>query len=135
MKGTLTKTEQGWMVRYLDSEKSHDIMYCGESLPLHPEYQTILPLDLDLNGKEVEFETVNMGFGPDDNVLIYAKLSGSEVRKQTLAFLATQAQQLSMGYESEWDEFFVKSEQVLNFELPLRYKNFLKNTYQKPTKI
>jgi hypothetical protein len=25
-------------------------------LPLHPEYQTILPLDLDLEGNEVEFD-------------------------------------------------------------------------------
>jgi len=37
MKGKLHKTEQGWVVKYFDPNKSHDIMYCGESLPLHPD--------------------------------------------------------------------------------------------------
>jgi len=52
MKGTLNKTEQGWVVRY-NQEDHRDPL---PELPLHPEYQTILPLDLDLNGKEVEFD-------------------------------------------------------------------------------
>ena len=34
MKGTLYK-ELGWIVRYFDTGKAHDIMYCGESLPLY----------------------------------------------------------------------------------------------------
>jgi hypothetical protein len=37
MKGILHKTEQGWVVRYFDTEKAYDVMYCEESLPLHPD--------------------------------------------------------------------------------------------------
>jgi hypothetical protein len=96
---------------------------------LHPDNATYC-LDADQN-KEVEFY---MTASPID-FITYAKLIGSEARKQTLAYLASQAQELNLGYEPEWDNFFQESEQVLNFELPLRYKNFLKNTYQKPTKI
>jgi hypothetical protein len=85
MKGTLHKTEQGWTVRYLDYKKAHDIMYCGESLPLHPD-------DLDseivrwaengsLENKEVEFEITDefthpelyRGVGWGDGIK-YAKL-------------------------------------------------------------
>lgn len=63
MKGTLTKTEQGWAVKWFDSAQAHDIMYCGESLALHPKYLK----DANLinggytnfyEGKEVEFESV-----------------------------------------------------------------------------
>ena len=52
MKGHLYKKEQpkGWYVVY-----DIDGFTKGE-LPLHPEYQTILPLDLDLEGNEVEFD-------------------------------------------------------------------------------
>jgi hypothetical protein len=59
MKGTLQKKEQGWVVRYFDSEKVYDIMYCGEWVPLHQETfdpttkQPIIPL---VDGKKVEFE-------------------------------------------------------------------------------
>ena len=52
MKGTLHKTEQGWIVRYIQEDPRDPL----PELPLHPEYQTILPLDLDLEGKEVEFD-------------------------------------------------------------------------------
>ena len=52
MKGTLHKTDEGWIVRY-NQEDPRDPL---PELPLHPEYQTILPLDLDLDGKEVEFD-------------------------------------------------------------------------------
>ena len=37
MKGKIHKTEQCWMVKYFDTEKAHDIMYCGESFLLHPD--------------------------------------------------------------------------------------------------
>jgi hypothetical protein len=47
VKGTLTKTEQGWTIRYFDTGKAHDIMYCGESLPLHPD-----------NVKEIEIDSM-----------------------------------------------------------------------------
>ena len=36
MKGKLVKTETGWIVRLFDTEKAHDIMYCGAEWPLHP---------------------------------------------------------------------------------------------------
>ena len=49
MKGKLHKTDNGWVVRY-NQEDHRDPL---PELPLHPEYQTILPLDLDLEGKEV----------------------------------------------------------------------------------
>jgi hypothetical protein len=52
MKGTLNKTEQGWVVRWAQEDPRDP----KAELPLHPEYQTILPLDLDLEGKEVDFE-------------------------------------------------------------------------------
>ena len=37
MKGILKNTDKGWVVRYFDIEKAHDIMYCGESVPLYQE--------------------------------------------------------------------------------------------------
>ena len=37
MKGKIQKRHEKWVVWYFDSEKSYDIMYCGESLPLHPD--------------------------------------------------------------------------------------------------
>ena len=55
MKGILKKTEEGWFVIY-DQRTMQDPSAEEGILPLHPEDQCILPLDLDLNGKEVEFE-------------------------------------------------------------------------------
>lgn len=56
MKGILKKTQSGWIVIY-DQVLGEGIVKKNQNaLPLHPEYQTILPLDLDLEGKEVEFE-------------------------------------------------------------------------------
>ena len=52
MKGTLNKTDEGWVVRYTQEDPRDPL----PELPLHPEYQTVLPLDLDLEGKEVEFD-------------------------------------------------------------------------------
>lgn len=52
MKGTLHKTEIGWVVRWPQEDPRDPL----PELPLHPEYQTILPLDLDLEDKEVEFD-------------------------------------------------------------------------------
>ena len=54
MKGILKKTEEGWFVIF-DQRTMQDPSAEDGMLPLHPEYQCILPLDLDLNGKEVEF--------------------------------------------------------------------------------
>jgi len=36
MKGKLIKTETDWVVRLFDTEKAHDVMYCGAEWPLHP---------------------------------------------------------------------------------------------------
>ena len=52
MKGTLHKTEIGWVVRWPQEDPRDPL----PELLLHPEYQTILPLDLDLEGNEVEFD-------------------------------------------------------------------------------
>jgi hypothetical protein len=52
MKGTLNKTDEGWVVRWAQEDPRDP----KAELPLHPEYQTILPLDLDLEGNEVEFD-------------------------------------------------------------------------------
>jgi hypothetical protein len=55
MKGTLKHTTTGWIVKYFNTAEAYDVMYCGDSLPLHPD-------DLDsevirwLDKKEVEFE-------------------------------------------------------------------------------
>lgn len=57
MKGYLHKTEEGWFVIY-DQRTMQDPSAEDGILPLHPEYQTILPLDLDLHGKEVEFDII-----------------------------------------------------------------------------
>ena len=57
MKGTLTKLDNQWMVRYDTFQNDHSYpLPAYNFLPLHPEYQTILPLDLDLEGNEVEFD-------------------------------------------------------------------------------
>jgi hypothetical protein len=122
MTGILIKTEEGWMVNSFYETPS--------SIPLHPD-NALYCLDSD-HGKEIDFQIVISAL---DWSKSYAQLIGSEARKQTLAYLANQAQELNMGYEPEWDEFFEESEKVLNFELPLRYKNWLKNRYKTPTKI
>ena len=36
MKGKLIKTETDWVVKLFDTEKAHDVMYCGAEWPLHP---------------------------------------------------------------------------------------------------
>ena len=57
MKGTITKLDNQWMVRYDTFQNDHSYpLPAYNFLPLHPEYQTILPLDLDLEGNEVEFD-------------------------------------------------------------------------------
>jgi hypothetical protein len=56
VKGKLHKTEKGWIVRYFNTEKSYDVMYCGESLSIHPYLEKYYFLDEDAEGSEVEFE-------------------------------------------------------------------------------
>ena len=57
MKGTITKLDNQWMVRYDTFQNDYSYpLPTYNFLPLHPEYQTILPLDLNLEGNEVEFD-------------------------------------------------------------------------------
>jgi len=37
MKGKINSTPKGWIVKYFDTTEAHDVMYCGESYPLHPD--------------------------------------------------------------------------------------------------
>lgn len=126
MKGKLHKTQQGWWdVEYLGHPvnvlKGYEDLV--NYLPLRPEDIDSYLFELE-QGKEVEFEI--------DESTKHAKLFLSDVKKDALDFLANQAQELNLGYEVEWDEFFENSEKVLKFELPLRYKNWLRNTYKNP---
>jgi hypothetical protein len=91
MKGTLHKTEQGWMVRYFDTEKSYDVMYCGESLPLHPDDLNLMPLRGQLmndqhimDRKEVEFEIVSRVLGASGISQTFAKLIPSKEQQKQL---------------------------------------------------
>ena len=91
MKGTLHKTEQGWTVRYLDYKKAHDIMYCGESLPLHPDDESLwMFAELNeewkdkLDGKEVEFEIVSRVLGASGISQTFAKLITSKEQQKQL---------------------------------------------------
>jgi hypothetical protein len=82
MKGILYKTDNGWEVSHATYDITKQKWTAGK-LPLHPDdVKQIKEDSLIFDNIEaridaypdVEFETVNMGFGPDDNVLIYAKL-------------------------------------------------------------
>jgi hypothetical protein len=144
MKGFLNKTEEGWMMTYNVFQNDYSYRYPAYNIiPLYPD-NALYCLDAD-QGKEVEFDIVekipescyNNPFCEGNETCIqcyvkYAKLSPSDIRKRALAFIANQSQELNMGYEPEWDNFFEESEKVLNFELPLRYKNWLINKYKNP---
>ena len=52
MKGTLHKTETGWVVRW----PKEDPRDPEAALPLHPEYEKYYFLDEDADGGEVEFD-------------------------------------------------------------------------------
>jgi hypothetical protein len=63
MKGTLHKTEQGWVVRYLQTEPK----YIGERQSLqgvfiHPDYVALCSYSF-YEGKEIEFEILQEGNG------------------------------------------------------------------------
>jgi hypothetical protein len=72
MKGVLKNTKAGWFVLY---QVRRDELTSGyDSIQLHPDSQTWMDGYNLYEGKEVEFELVNMGYGYDDNILQYAKL-------------------------------------------------------------
>jgi len=101
MKGTLHKTDEGWQVSYA----IHDMVakrWTAGKLPLHPEYQTILPLDLDLEGKEVEFDWCVIVEHYTGKGVQYAKLIDSKPeRKIDLQNLETK---LHQALSEETDE-------------------------------
>jgi len=84
MVGTIRKTEEGWKVEYV----AHLIdeippRWKVGMLPLHPEDVRQINADAQVfdnieariaANPVIDFEMVNMGFGPDDNILTYAKL-------------------------------------------------------------
>lgn len=72
MKGILKKTPAGWFVWY--NVMRDEITSGYDSIPLHPEYQTILPLDLDLEGNEVEFDWCVIVDHDSGKGIEYAKL-------------------------------------------------------------
>jgi len=84
MKGILHKTEQGWVVRYFDTEKAYDVMYCEELLPLHPDDVKQINADAQVFDNieariaaypEVEFGLVIDYIGDHTNqIQTYAKL-------------------------------------------------------------
>jgi len=113
MKGKLHKTELGWMVRYFDTGKAHDIMYCGESLPLYSKDATYC-LDSD-NGKCVDFEILLDTNSPTFEAC--AKLTPTNENKPNL---------------DNWDEIFNEIYTSLHAELPLRVKYWLTNKYHEP---
>ena len=61
MKGTLHKTETGWIIEYYDGE-GHLGHHIGQRkkylLPIHPDYVKYYFLDEDAEGGEVEFEII-----------------------------------------------------------------------------
>jgi len=144
MKGKITKTDEGWIVRYDVSQDDYSYPLPSYNfLPLHPDDVKQINIDAQVFDNieariaaypDVEFDWCVIVNHDTGKGVEYAKLIDPEARKQALTYLANQAQKLNMGYESEWDELFEESEKVLNFELPLRYKNWLRNTYKKPTK-
>jgi len=84
MIGTLRKTEEGWKVEYVAHliDETPPRWKVG-MLPLHPEDVRQINDDAQVfdnieariaANPVIDFEMVNMGFGPDDNILTYAKL-------------------------------------------------------------
>jgi hypothetical protein len=132
MKGKLDKTNQGWNVVYDAFQNDYCYPFPAYNIiPLHPQDIDTYLFNLE-QGTEIDFEIHCFWDTGLAEVINIAKILPPDIKKDSLDFLANQAQELNMGYESEWDEFFEKSEKILKFELPLRYKNWLKNTYQKP---
>lgn len=94
MKGTLHKTEQGWVVRYkksykLDSEEAQyegkSIIFYDEKIPLHPETEPDFDFNRNMEGVEVEFEIVGIDLGSGISQafakIIVPKLGNEDVPK------------------------------------------------------
>ena len=136
MKGTLHKTEQGWNVA-ITEEGDWNTYY-----PLHPEYQTILPLDLDLEGKEVEFQVVPY----DSKTPVsegwngYAKLIDRDFQTKP-GFVERRMALGKANNDKMWDEIYdeYSTEQYPAFGGPftdsLSFIDWLKENFIAPEKI
>ena len=83
MKGTLKKTEQGWVVRHTGYVPPHEY-----ELPLHPYQDPNYEFGRDMNGEEVEFDVEEFwetGITAPFNV---AKLKKNNVREDDVEKLA-----------------------------------------------
>ena len=76
MKGTLHRTEKGWVVKHSRLNDDGEQIGFGryEKLPIHPDYIKYYFLDEDAEGAEVEFEIISKLWGVNDDVISYAKL-------------------------------------------------------------
>ena len=127
MKGKLTKTEQGWEIKYFDTEKAYSIMYCGESIPLHPNDQELM---LNRNqtlwdGQEVEFEISKVGNFASQITLIPYVSDDFQIGPDG-AYEHKESKKVS------WDELFNDVESKLDIYIPIRAINYIKNNYKKP---
>ena len=128
MKGKLHKTEQGWIVRY-NQEDPRDPL---PELPLHPEYQTILPLDLDLEGKEVEFDWCVIvehytGKGKEYAKLIQPreKISDDRTKLHWKTSLVVHTPEISdEEIEKVWEDFRIENPNTIG-GFQDQYKSFL----------
>jgi len=131
MKGTLLKDGDNWIVEHWVGLKVFEY-------PIHPTYEKYYFLNDDDNVKEVEFEVVkeNVDTGALEAPYIkieYAKLIKYKM-EEPLQFLATQAQELGLGYdtpspgkikkltEEEWVE--------LNNAVPRKIKTALQELWE-----
>jgi len=75
MKGTLQKTDRGWLVEYLVDEKTPIGRKSWiEKIPLHPD--SIESINI-WDGQQVEFEIVPKLQGVTDAIISYAKIKSS----------------------------------------------------------
>ena len=76
MKGTLHKNKvEGWLVLYTVEET------WDRCIPIHPDYEKYYFLDDDADGKEVEFEIVQVAVDNNGTVVNYSRLIKPSVDK------------------------------------------------------
>ena len=130
MKGTLHKTEQGWVVRHLGYVPPHEY-----ELPVHPNYIKYYFLDEDAEGDEVEFEVVEV-FNKNNQIghkyINYAKLIKNNLKK------LTEEEWVKLN---NWDEIYdeYSTEQFPPFGGPftnsISFIDWLKENYKSPERI
>jgi hypothetical protein len=126
MKGTLHKTEQGWVVRYLQTESK----YIGERQSLqgvfiHPDYVALCSYSF-YEGKEIEFEILQEGNG-----FLYAHLFKNPKEQQdgydTISELDKLAEKTFKGDDATtfvqreiWKDGYRKAKETLYTEEQVR---------------